>query len=134
MTIEKQNITEDFYIGNYKVLAVTIYEDDALAQLFNLTGAEITYVWVTNDDEFILVKSSQSAAEITITDAANGECEVYILAADTALFDPSVYYHHMNVVDSAGKEQTVFTGKVSLLKSYAQRPRKSSFAAYLEGA
>ena len=134
MTVEKQNITEDFYVGNYKLIAVTVFTDDSLTQIKDLTGAECTYVMVDkHDDEIVLVKSSQYPAEITITDAANGECEIYIEARDTALFEPDVYMHHMNVVDAAGKEETVFTGKVTLLKSYARRPRSTSMEAYLSG-
>jgi len=133
MTVEKQNISEDFYIGNYKLLAVTVYQDEDLTVLKDLTGAELTYVWVTRDDEVLLVKSSQYPTQINITVAADGECEIYILAVDTALFDPGVYYHHLNVVDGAGKEETVFTGKVTLLKSYAQRPRKSYISACIVG-
>jgi hypothetical protein len=134
MTVEKQNITEDFYIGNYKLIAVTVYEDDDLTQVKDLTGAEITYVMVDKqDDQIVLLKSSQYPAEITITDALNGECEIYIEARDTVFFEPDVYMHHMNVVDQSGREETVFTGKVTLLKSYARRPRSTSMEAYLSG-
>jgi len=133
MTLEKQNISEDFYRGNYKVLAVTVWEDDDKTQPKDLTGAELTYVWVTRDDEITLVKSSVYPTQITITDGLNGVCEIYILAADTVSFEPNVYYHHLNVVDGAGKEETVFTGKITLLKSYAQRPRLATASAFLAG-
>lgn len=133
MTQERQNISEDFYSGNYKEIAVTVYQDIALTTPKNLSGAEISYSLFTDNGRVVLRKSSANGAgEINITDPNNGGVIVYLMPPDTANVN-GTFRHQMNVVDASGYEETVLTGVVNIFKSYAKRFRSSSISAYLQG-
>ena len=132
MTIERQDIKEDFYAGDYKVVAVTVFEADGETRM-NLAGCEITYALFDDDNEIFIRKSSAvGATEIDITDELNGEVEVYLLGTNS-LYLHGRYRHQMEVVDTNGHGEIVMTGKVTIFKSYARRYRTAVLDAYLAG-
>ena len=132
MTIERQNIMEDYYAGDYKVLAVTVYEKDGETKK-NLSGCEITYALFDDDDMIFLRRSSAvGATEIDITDEPNGGVEVYLVGYLTRdLY--GTYRHQMEVVDGDGHAAIVMTGKVNIYKAFARRYRTAVADAYLAG-
>lgn len=129
MTEERQDITADFYAGNKKDIRVTVRNSDGSAK--DLTGAEVTYVIFTDPGKPVLVKSS-ARSQITLTNPVGGVFTVHILAFDT-LGLSGTYRHQANVVDAAGVEETVMSGKIVIFKSYARRFRLTSKPAYITG-
>jgi hypothetical protein len=127
MTIEKQNILEDWYSGNTKEIEITVLEPDDSPK--DLTDSEVTFAMFTKGSEVVLVKSS-ATAEILLTDPLNGVMVVYINPPDTAHIDGTFYYQ-VNVVDASGIEETVTTGRINIFRSHAKRPRKNSIPAHL---
>lgn len=132
MTRERQDITEDYYSGNYKEVNVTVYNPDG--SLKDLTGSEITYAIFTNDGSVVLVKSSANGTEHIeiLTPASDGQCVIKLKAVDTTFIN-GTFRHQMNVVDTNGYEETVLTGKINIYKAFAKRPRMTSISAYLAG-
>jgi hypothetical protein len=60
---------------------------------------------------------------ITVTDAANGICEVALDSDDTeSLKAPQDYYYEVEVTDSSGDIATVLIGTVSLKKDLILNP------------
>lgn len=131
MTRERQDITEDFYSGNYKEIEVTCYNPDN--SLKDLTNSEITYAIFTNANVTLLRKSSaQGTASIEIIDAPNGKFVIKLVPKDTSSIY-GTYRHHVNVVDSAGHEETILTGRIDIFRAFALRFRTSYQSAYLSG-
>jgi len=132
MTAEKQDITEDFYAGNSKVIRTITKKDDGSPK--DISGAEITYTMVTDAGLVVLSKSSAvGTSEIEIISGVGGEFVIKLKPSDTVGLK-STYRHHANVVDSNGDEETVFVGKVNILQSYARRYRTGIQHAYLRGS
>ena len=72
MTIERQDILEDFYVGVHKNIRDTIYDSDG--NLFDLTDGEVNfYMFDELTGEVYITKTSAYADEVLITDAANGD-------------------------------------------------------------
>lgn len=131
MTEIRQDITEHFYAGNTKTIQVTIYNLNGTRK--ELTGAELTYVIVTDAGLIVVAKSSANGiGEIEVSDPANGIAIVKLIPADTTSL-AGTYRHQMNVVDSGGVEETVMVGKVSISRAYSRRFRSSSIHGYLNG-
>jgi hypothetical protein len=129
MTVEKQDIKSDFYSGNDKDIHVTITDENGLK---DLTGAECTYVLMTDKFVEVLRKSSFDGGITIETPFINGECTVHLLASDT----PNLYgtfRHQLNVIDAAGYEETVMTGTVDIIRGLAKRLRRVSVHAYIQG-
>jgi hypothetical protein len=136
MTVERQNIDEDFYAGNSKVVRVQIWEDAAQTTPKTLVAGyyEITYVLHDDDGNVYVSKSSANGAtEIEVIDLPNGICEVHLDPQDTAFLAAMTYRHQMNLVDDANDEETVMTGKVKLFRSFARRYRSAKASAYIFG-
>jgi hypothetical protein len=134
MTLENQNILEDFYAGNDKKIRVAVYEDEALSSLKDLTGAEVIYsIFDDNGVIHVTKTSADGASHIELTNPTNGECLVKLLPPDTAFLN-GAYRHMLNVVDANDVETTVFTGRINIFRNLARRPRKASVPAYLQGA
>ena len=136
MTVERQNIDEDFYAGNSKVIRVQIWEDAAQTTPKTLItdSYEITYVLHDDDGNVYVTKSSaKGVTEIEVIDLANGICEVHLDPQDTVFLAAMTYRHQMNLVDDANDEETVMTGKVKLFRSFARRIRLDSVGAYTLG-
>lgn len=136
MTFEKQDITEDFYAGNYKEIIITIYEDELKTTPKDVTNAEITYVIFTEAEipQIVVVKSSlRGSQEIELlVPASDGKCKVKLLPEDTLHLNGQ-YRHQTNMKDSNGYEETVMTGRIRIFKSFARMPGEDSLKAYLEG-
>jgi len=134
MTRERQDITEDFYAGNYKEIHVTCYNQDN--SLKDLTNAEVTYAIFTNanESEVLLMKSSNQGTDyIDILDPpTDGELLIKLKATDTVNIS-GTHRHHVNVVDSNGHEETVLSGKIQIFRSFARRFRISYASAYTIG-
>jgi hypothetical protein len=84
MTIERQDITEDFYVGVHKNVRDTVYDKDGNLQ--NLTGFEATFFLLDEETGVAYItKSSSDAAEIEILDQGTneGELVVYLVPSDT---------------------------------------------------
>lgn len=131
MTLEKQNITEDFYSGNDKDIQVNIV--DHLGAKKELTSAELTYVLMTDKYVEILRKSSvDDGIEISVP-PTDGICTIHLTSEDTRNLY-GTYRHHLNVIDANGYEETVMTGSVDIIRTLAHaKLRKVSKTAYLQG-
>lgn len=131
MTRERQDITEDFYSGNYKEIEVTCYNPDNSPK--DLTGSEITYTIFTNQGVVLLRKSTNEGnASVEITDALNGKCVIKMQPKDTNWIY-GTFRHHVNIVDENGHEETVLTGKIDIFRAFAFRFRSTEVSAYLVG-
>lgn len=128
MTKEKQDILEDFYAGNYKVLRDTIR--DANSNLMDLTGCEITFALFDDKNVTYVVKSSVDPTQIDIV--GTGVVDIILLPEDSLHLKGS-YRYHVNVVDGNGYEETVTSGKINIFASFARRLRVVSIPAYLSG-
>jgi hypothetical protein len=130
MTLEKQNIDEDFYSGNHKDIQVDIV--DHLGEKKDLTSAELTYILMTDKYVEVLRKSSiDDGIEVTVP-PTDGICIIHLIGADTYNLY-GTYRHHLNVVDANGYEETVMTGSVDIIRTLARRVRKGTHTAYLQG-
>jgi len=128
MTREKQDILEDFYAGNYKVLHDTIL--DASGNPMPLDGCEITFALFDDKNVIHIVKSSVDPTQIDVVGV--GEVDIILLPEDSLKLQ-GLYRYHVNVVDGNGYEETVTTGKIHIFASFARRPRAESVPAYLSG-
>lgn len=132
MTFTRQDIDDNFYSGSSKDLTVTIWQDTQKTLVKDLTGAEITYSIVTDDDVILFTKSSTDSTQIEVPTPGNGVCIVHIKPGDTDLLH-GTFTHHMSIVDANGYIGTVLTGQVRIFQSFAKRPRTDIVGAYLEG-
>ena len=93
--------------GTSKTLDVTVLDEDG--DPFDLTGATIwfTVKKVISDEFAVIQKKSDVPAEIVITDARAGTCEIYLLPDDTRLLDVREYVFDIWVVTAAGARYLV---------------------------
>lgn len=134
MTIERQDIDEDFYESNTKEIEVVVWQDSSKTVKENLTDAECTYsLYAERDPYTIKILKSSTDGGITIDDPTNGHCIIHLLPADSVGLN-GTWRHQLNVVTSNGDESTAFVGKVKILISRSIRPRASVKHVYLEGA
>lgn len=129
MTIEGQNILEDFYSGNTKYIIVTVLDGNGAAK--NLSGAEITYSIYT-DKEVITLRKSSADGEITVGGVSNNEATVTLNSYDTRNIS-GLFRHEMTITDSNDITETVMRGKLEIFKSFALRQRKTNKHVYLLG-
>lgn len=130
MTMERQDILEDFYAGNYKVLRDTVLLANGNPK--DLTGAEVTFALFTDKNQVLIVKSSENINEVEIVDATAGVVDIFLQPEDT-LHLSGLYRYHVNAVDANGYEETVTSGKIHIYASFARRYRHSKSPAYLTG-
>ena len=128
MTLERQDILEDFYAGNYKVFRDTIIQ--ANGQPKDLTGAEVTFALFDDKNQVFIVKSTENISEAEIMDAPGGVVDIFLQPEDT-LHLAGLYRYHVNVVDDNGYEETVTSGKIHIFASFARRLRRVSIPAYI---
>jgi Ethanolamine utilization protein EutJ (predicted chaperonin) len=109
--------SQDFsmYAGDSRNLIVTV--TDPNNNVINITGATIKWVLV-NGDQVVRYKDNQSAGGITITNATNGQFQVSITSNDTTSLPPGTYQHEARMIDSSGNSSLLFTGNVTISKSY----------------
>jgi hypothetical protein len=132
MTYEKQDILEDFYSGNTKILRVTVYDKGEVDGLKDLSNAELTYTIVTRDKAEVVLRKSSYRGEHEIKVLSKGLCDIYLRGADTVHIH-GTFRHHLNVVDQYGDEATAFTGLIRIYPAPAKRFREQDRHAYLEG-
>lgn len=108
-----QNI--EIYRGDNRTLKVTIKGADGV--VVDITNATIKFTVKKNvaDEENKIQKTTNSASQISITDAANGEYEIYLLPADTQDMDVDNYEYDSELITAAGKVYTVVRGEFSIL-------------------
>jgi hypothetical protein len=137
MTIERQDITEDFYVGVHKNVRDTVYDKDGNLQ--NLTGFEATFFLLDEETGVAYItKSSSDAAEIEILDQGTneGELVVYLVPSDTLRANADDLYgtfrYHIHCVDGNGNASIVTTGRMDIFPSPASgRFRKDNLSVFL---
>lgn len=108
-----QNI--EIYRGDDRTFKVIVKdEDDAV---INITGAAIRFSVKEkiSDVAYEIEKSRAVGAEIAITDAANGEYEIFLVPADTQDMDVGSYEYDSELTTSGGKVYTVVRGEFVVL-------------------
>lgn len=132
MTVERQDITEDFYSGNTKDIRVTVVQSDNTPK--DLTNAEVTFAMFKEGktDDVVLVKSSEYN-EITITNVLGGILTVHFYANDTLTLYGTFRYQ-INITDGDGKTETVTTGRINIIRGHANRYRMDWMPCYILGS
>jgi len=135
MTVERQDILEDFYQGNTKKLRIHVVDDDGGPK--DLTDAEVTLALFLDKTEIVyLTKCSWlsdpfGTYEITIEEPLiDGNITVHINPPDTHNLY-GTYRYHVNVIDEDGYEETVTTGRINIFKAFAKRPGIATLPVYL---
>ena len=108
--MELQNI--EIYRGDNRTFKVTVKDGDGV--VVDITGASIKFSVKEeiSDTSYVIQKTVGSG--INITDAANGEYEVYIVPADTQNLDTKVYEYDSELTTSAPKVYTVVRGEFTV--------------------
>lgn len=93
--------------GTTKTLSLDVQDEDG--DVFDLTGVTIWFTMkkVITDIDFVVQKKSDVLAQITITDAKAGECEIYLLPDDTKLLDVREYVFDIWLVTMTGARYLV---------------------------
>lgn len=130
MTLEKQDIREDFYSGNDKDIQVHIVDD--LGADKELTSAQLNYVLMTDKYIEVLRKTSEDGGIEIVVPPTDGDCIIHLTSADTRSIY-GTFRHHLNVVDANGYEETVMTGTVNIIRTLASRVKRIGHSAYLQG-
>jgi hypothetical protein len=139
MTIERQDIIEDFYVGVNKNIRDTIYDKDG--NLLDLTGGEATFFLMDAETGVAHVtKSSSDASEIEILDQGTnqGELIVYLVPSDTRRANDANLYgtfrYQIYYVDASDMSSIVTTGKINIFPApQTGRFRHAEINAYLAG-
>lgn len=131
MTIERQDITEDFYQGNSKTISVTIVDENGDPFVLG-SEAQITYViYIEKTEEIVLRKSTEDSG-ITIPNPTENVFLIHVSSSDTLNLTSSTFRHMANVVKN-GYEETVMTGRVNIFRSLASRAKKKTQSSYVKG-
>jgi hypothetical protein len=108
--------------GDTKRLVVTVL--DANDVPVSLELVQSIKWWVAKkvtSTVHLFTKSAEVGEGITITDPPNGELRIDIEPADTE-GKSGVYYHELEVIDSAGDIQTVLKGTMTVVRSLISNP------------
>lgn len=100
--------------GDNRTIEVAVTSDGAAV---NLTGASLTFTARMDYSAPVLVtKSSATASEITVTNAAGGLAEVYLIPADTSALPHATVYpvYDVQLTQAAGTVTTVVRGKITV--------------------
>lgn len=100
--------------GNDRTLRV--YVKDGECDIVDLTGAVcvLTVKW-SPADAAVITKSTSVPAQGAVTDPLKGECEFYLVPADTNALIVQQYGFDVKVTSSTGKVYTVLQGTMNLL-------------------
>jgi len=102
--------------GDDRTLGLIVYTDSTLANRFSLADCDL---WFTvknkasdSDADAVIQKTSAASDEINVTDAAQGEAEIYLLPEDTESLPAVVarLFFDVQVKGSDGKIKTVSKG------------------------
>lgn len=114
------DLTTSFYAGNRHVLEFTVVDQDTSGEpALDITGKSFQFALskiingVPKDTPFL---EYETGSGITTTDAANGEVEVEIAAADTADVKPGTYYFELEMLAASGPADpiVVATGNIEI--------------------
>jgi hypothetical protein len=105
----------ELYRGDNRTFKVTC--KDGEGAVVNITGATIKFSVKEKigDTTCKIEKSSAVATEINITDAVNGEYEIYLLPADTQNLDIGSYEYDSELTTTTGKVYTTVRGEFNVL-------------------
>ncbi|MDD4721984.1 MAG: hypothetical protein PHR07_04505 [Acidaminococcaceae bacterium] len=115
MASTKQNF--ELWQGEVKTITVTVLKQDGTAK--DLTAAS-AIVWEMSTSVAALAPSITKSvgSGITVSTPATSGVFVIVLAhTDTHTMDPGVYHHEARVTDSAGVEEVVTIGEVTIHQS-----------------
>jgi len=116
------NQTDTIYAGNKRTLKFAVTDQDtAGSPAFNLTNliAKWTLARVGADGSVltsapVVEKKSTTGTQITITNAAGGLLEVYLVEVDTLTLLGDFYFE-LELFDVAGAHVVVATGTMTIL-------------------
>jgi hypothetical protein len=105
---------DDFFIGEDKVLPITIYQANKKS-LQNITAWTLSWMLKSSLDDAdnlaLLTKTTTSG--ITMTAPTSGVCTVTIADTDTDALQPGKYWHELKRTD-AGSEVVLCQGRCVL--------------------
>lgn len=101
------------YAGDDAELPFTL--TDANGDPLDLTGARLRWACAAtvNSAAVITKDSANGDAEIEITSSPGFEASVWLVPADTMNLS-GVYRHELEIIDGAGKTETLATGKLTI--------------------
>jgi hypothetical protein len=103
----------EFTAGDDIVLPVSVYQADGSTPL-SIVGATVNWGLAKKVTTEALVSKNTANNGITVTDAANGKCNIYVTHTDTANIKGGSYYHEVEIVDLYGNHSTVIIGTVTI--------------------
>lgn len=111
-------IPQDFSMrsGDDEIIRFQIFGTDG--EIVEITGSSITWACARRNQTPVLIQKTVGSG-ITITDGANGICEVSLAQADTATF-VGEYYHELEVVDNTGNKSTAAFGTMTVFNDLIQ--------------
>lgn len=117
-------MTEDFTMiaGTNRTLVFTVRDIGNVT--VDISTADVVWVTTTTTNgEPVLTKTSDTPAELSITDGANGVFEVYLVPADTDTDAGATFFHEARVI-LATVEEVVHQGSftVTYSTSYGHMP------------
>lgn len=106
----QQNI--EIYRGDNRTFLVAVKDGDGA--VVDITGASIKFSVKEeiSDTDYVIQKTVGSG--ITITGAANGIYEVYLVPADTQNIDVGVYEYDSELTTAAGNVYTLIRGEFTV--------------------
>ena len=119
---EEANIPSDFFIGEDKIFAFTIYQKTAAGVLTttpqNIAGWALKWDMRRYDSEAdpAVLSKTTGAGTITITDGINGQGQIAIADTDTDSLAQRVYRHSLKRTDD-GSETVLFYGNAILKRA-----------------
>jgi hypothetical protein len=114
MTKRKQDFVT--WTGNDEKIEFTVYQDDGVTPL-NIS-AGILY-WIMKESRTAtaaLIEKETGGQGISITDGANGKCQVDLDPADTNGLEGAKYFHELKLTLS-NETKTVSEGTVTIHRS-----------------
>jgi hypothetical protein len=105
----------EIYAGDARKIAFDV-KDSADAPV-DLTG--MTFTWVVTKHRSLLpvvTKTTANGGVEVVGSAADGNAQINISGADSALLTDILYYHQCVMKDAANNETTVLTGYITALR------------------
>lgn len=117
---EEANISSDWFVGEDKIFAFTIYQKSAAGVLTttpqDISGWSLRWdLRRSHQEGDPVVLSKSTAAGITISDGPNGQGQIAIADTDTDSLSPRLYYHALKRTD-ADSETVLLQGFATLRK------------------
>ena len=107
----------EFHAGDTKIIRATVI-DSVTSSAKSLVGATLKW-WcasrVTSTTNFL--EKELGTGITVIGDAVDGVVDITIEKTETTNANAKIYYHELEVVDSAGHRGTVLRGAMTVLKA-----------------